>query len=73
MKNILKSWKTTLVGLIALAGLSYNAYLNGGFSVQDFLTLIIGVGFLISKDGDQTHSNTSEDKGDGAITPTKGF
>ena len=56
MSNILKSWKTTLVGLIALVGLSYNAYLNGGFNVQDFLTLILGVGFLISKDSDQTHS-----------------
>lgn len=73
MSNILKSWKTTLVGLIALVGLSYNAYLNGGFNVQDFLTLILGVGFLISKDGDQTHSKNEKKNisGGGIKNPKK--
>lgn len=56
MKNILKSWKTTLVGLIAIAGLSFNIYNNGGLAVTDFLLLITSIGFLLSKDAGQTHS-----------------
>lgn len=57
MKNILKSWKTTLIGLVAIGALIYNAYTTGGFSVTDFLLLITGAGFLASKDGNQTHSD----------------
>lgn len=45
--------KTTIVGIIAILGLIYNAYLNGGFSVQDFLTLTAGIGFFLSKDADK--------------------
>ena len=56
MSNILKSWKTTLIGLVAIAGLGFNIYTNGGISVTDFLLLITGVGFLLSKDGDKSHS-----------------
>lgn len=47
MKNrIVKSWKTTIVGIVAILGLIYNAYTNGGFEVSDFLLLITGVGFI---------------------------
>ena len=56
MKNIFKSWKTTLIGLVAICGLGYNAYSNGGFSVTDFLALVVGIGFLMSKDGDKSHT-----------------
>jgi hypothetical protein len=56
MKNILKSWKTTLIGLVAIGGLGFNIYTNGGMSVTDFLLLITGVGFLLSKDSDKSHS-----------------
>jgi len=56
MKNILTNWKTTLIGIIAIGGLGYNAYINGGFSVTDFLALIVGIGFLFSKDGDKSHT-----------------
>jgi hypothetical protein len=56
MSNILKSWKTTLIGLVAIAGLGFNIYTNGGMTVTDFLLLITGVGFLLSKDGDKSHS-----------------
>ena len=56
MKNILKSWKTTVVAIIALAGLAYNGYTNGGFSVQDFVFLFTAIGFLVAKDADKSHS-----------------
>ena len=56
MRNIFKSWKTTTIGVIALAGLGYNAYINGGFSPADFLLLVVGVGFIASKDSDKSHS-----------------
>lgn len=56
MSNLLKSWKTTIIGIVAIAGLAFNAYANGGFSVQDFLALVFGVGFLLAKDSDKSHS-----------------
>ncbi len=59
MKSI-KSWKTTAIGIIALIGLGFNAYTNGGFSVADFLLLITGIGFLASKDGDVTNSSNGK-------------
>jgi len=50
MKEILKSWKTTTVGIIALIGLGYKAYTSGGFEVTDFLLLAVGVGFIAKKE-----------------------
>ena len=50
MKDRLKSWKTTAVGIIALIGLGYKAYTSGGFEVSDFLILAAGVGFIGAKD-----------------------
>jgi hypothetical protein len=50
MKDRLKSWKTTTVGIIALLGLAYKAYTSGGFEVTDFLILIAGVGFISAKE-----------------------
>ena len=56
MKNILKSWKTTSVGIVAILGLIYKGYLNGGFAVEDFLILVVGIGFVSSKDANKSHS-----------------
>jgi len=56
MKNILKSWKTTSVGIVAILGLIYKGYLNGGFAVEDFLILVVGIGFISSKDANKSHS-----------------
>ena len=53
---MVKSWKTTAIGIIALLGLGYNIYTNGGISVSDFLLLITSIGFLLTKDSDVTHS-----------------
>ena len=50
MKDRLKSWKTTTIGVIALLGLIYKGYTNGGFEVSDFLILAAGVGFISAKE-----------------------
>ncbi len=55
---MVKSWKTTAVGIIAILGLIYNIYTNGGISVSDFLLLITSIGFLLTKDSDVTHSES---------------
>ena len=57
MRDILKNWKTSLIGLIALIGLGINVFSNG-LSVNDFIALVVGVGFILSKDGDKSHSKT---------------
>ena len=48
-KNIIKSWKTTLFGLIILSGLSYKAF-TVGFSISDSITGLIAAGFLFAND-----------------------
>jgi|TARA_R110000796_G_scaffold2284_3_gene9096 hypothetical protein len=50
MKDRLKSWKTTTIGIIALLGLIYKGYTSGGFEVSDFLILGAGVGFIGAKE-----------------------
>lgn len=49
MKNIFKSWKTSLVGLIILCGLAYKAF-TVGFSISDAVFGLIAAGFLKAKD-----------------------
>ena len=56
MENILKSWKTTTIGIIAIVGLIYKAYTNGGFEVTEFILLATSVGLIFVKDADKTHS-----------------
>ena len=63
MSNILKSWKTSLVGLIALIGLAINVY-NNGLSAFDFILLVGGVGFMLTKDANKSHSKSSTVDGD---------
>lgn len=50
MIDRVKSWKTTIVGIIALLGLIYKGYTSGGFEVSDFLLLGVGVGFIAKKE-----------------------
>lgn len=57
MKNILKSWKTTVIGVIALIGLAYNMYTSGGIDVIDFLALAVGIGFIAAEDGTNNGNN----------------
>lgn len=49
MKNIIKSWKSSLVGLVILCGLGYKAF-TVGFSISDALVGLIAAGFIAKKD-----------------------
>ena len=72
MKDRIKSWKTTAVGLIALIGLGYKAYTSGGFEVSDFLILAAGVGFIGAKDKVTLKQGSSKfSSTDGHPDPTK--
>lgn len=51
-----KGIKTTIIGIIAIIGLCYKIYLEGGLSVEDFLILTTAVGFLLTKDADKSHT-----------------
>ena len=55
MNNILKSWKTTTIAIIIVAGLTYKAF-TVGFNVQDAIMGLIAIGFINAKDNNQTHS-----------------
>tara|TARA_R110000796_G_scaffold110396_1_gene221882 strand:- start:251 stop:409 length:159 start_codon:yes stop_codon:yes gene_type:complete len=50
MKERLKSWKTTVIGIVAILGLIYKGYTSGGFNASDFLILALGVGFIGAKE-----------------------
>jgi hypothetical protein len=58
MKDRIKSWKSTLLGVIAILGLIYHAYTSGGFEVADFLLLGAGVGFIGYKGKPSNRSST---------------
>ena len=70
MKNILKSWKSTLVGLIIVAGLTYKAFTTG-FTITDSLSALIAIGFMVVKDNDQTHSTDLQSNTGGHPDPNK--
>jgi hypothetical protein len=53
---IKKGIKTTIIGIIAIIGLAYKIYLEGGLSVEDFLILITAIGFLFTKDSNASHT-----------------
>ena len=65
MSNILKSWKTTTIAVVIIAGLAYKAFTTG-FTVQDSLWGLFAIGFILSKDADKTHSKLNT-KADGDI------
>ena len=49
MKEIVKNWKTSLIGAVIIAGLAYTGFTDG-FSVSEALAGLIAVGFLKAKD-----------------------
>ena len=55
MSNILKSWKTSLTGLVIIGGLAYKAF-TVGFDIEDAVFGLIAAGFLASKDANKSHS-----------------
>ena len=66
MTNILKSWKTTSIAVVIIAGLGYKAFTTG-FTIQDSLWGLFAIGFIFAKDNDKTHSKLNT-KADGDIT-----
>ena len=62
MKDRLKSWKTTTVGIIAILGLIYKGYTSGGFEVSDFLLLGAGVGFIVTKEANKKGSTVDPNR-----------
>lgn len=51
-----KGLKTTIIGIIAILGLAYKIYLEGGLSVEDFFIVTMGIGFIASKDYNGSHT-----------------
>jgi len=49
MKEIIKNWKTSLIGVIILGGLCFKAF-TVGFSISDALLGLISAGFIVAKD-----------------------
>lgn len=53
MKNLLNSWKTTLIAVIVITGSSF-AFYYAKISVEQWTgAIVIGAGFLITKDSDK--------------------
>jgi hypothetical protein len=53
MRNILKSWKTTLLGLASI-GYAVKVFVTTGDFTQAYAAIVAGVGLIFSKDADQT-------------------
>lgn len=60
MKNIFKSWRTTLIGLLILAVFAYSVVNSEkGFEISDagqLVQVLIALGFIVTKDGSASHS-----------------
>jgi hypothetical protein len=60
MKNATRNWKTTILGILALAMLGFNVYKNPAVlrdpaqQAQLAASAAAGVGLIVAKDGDQT-------------------
>lgn len=49
MKEIIKNWKTSLIGIIIIFGLAYTGF-SDGFTITEALAGLIAIGFLKAKD-----------------------
>lgn len=49
MKEILKNWKTSLVGIIIILGLAYTGF-SDGFTITEAVAGLVAIGFLRAKD-----------------------
>ena len=68
MKNILTNWKTTIIGIVILAGLAYKAFTTG-FTIADAVFGFIAIGFITAKDGDKSHTKDFTKASGGEIPP----
>lgn len=71
MNNTFKSWKTTLIGLVIIAGLIYSVFWNGSaISFESAISLLIAIGFIASKDSTASHTFDRFGGPGGEIPPT---
>ena len=57
MKDILKNWKTSLVGLLILGYAGYRVViLKEALDLQEILLALTGAGFIFGKDGTVSHT-----------------
>lgn len=56
MNDILKNWKTTLVGLAILGYAGFQAYQTGTVNVNEVIGALIGAGFILGKDANKSHT-----------------
>ena len=60
MKNAKRNWKTTILGILALALLAFNVYKNPSVlsdpvqQAQLAAAAAAGIGLIVAKDADQT-------------------
>lgn len=55
MQNLLKNWKTTLAGLVAIAGVIAATWLpEYADEVAKVTGVLVGLGLLAAKDGNKT-------------------
>lgn len=70
MKDRIKHWETSVIGVIALIGLGYKIYTSGGLSVEDFLLLGVSVGFFGYK---KKEKKISDDNVSNVIDPDREY
>ncbi len=57
MKNLKKSWKTSLIGVLIIAYNLYNFLINGvEIDFTSVVSMLIGLGFFWAEDADASHS-----------------
>lgn len=54
--DILKNWKTTLVGLVMIGFSIYQYLQTGVINWAELVTGLAGIGFIITKDADKSHT-----------------
>ena len=56
MNDILKNWKTTLVGLCILGYAGFQAWETKTVNLNEILGALIGAGFILGKDANKSHT-----------------
>ncbi len=51
-----KGLATTVIGIIAIAGLGYKIWIEKGISVEDFIIIMTAFGLIAAKDQNKTHT-----------------
>lgn len=55
LETIIKNWKTTLIGLVAIAGVITQTWLpQYADELTKIVTILTGIGLIAAKDGNKT-------------------